>query len=79
MLGVASAHQTFLAATLFILRTAIARANVPCVQSIIFESVLPKHRGRWTATCWQLKNLLGKGNQVSPAFQQADIKNHQQI
>eukprot|EP00434_Breviolum_minutum_P014579 symbB.v1.2.012852.t2/scaffold875.1/size155714/1 len=49
MLGVASAHQTFLAATLFILRTAIARANVPCVQSIIFESVLPKHRGRWTA------------------------------
>lgn len=49
MLGVASLHQTWLAATLFILRTTFARANVPCVQSIIFESVLPKHRGRWTA------------------------------
>ena len=52
MLGVANLYQTWLAATLFILRTTFARANVPCVQSIIFESVLPKHRGRWTAT-WQ--------------------------
>lgn len=52
MLGVAATlHQTWLAATLFILRTTFARANVPCVQSIIFESVLPKHRGRWTDAC----------------------------
>ena len=63
MLGVASLHQTWLAATLFILRTTFARANVPCVQSIIFESVLPKHRGRWTASCsqdWQRLQLCQK-------------------
>ena len=47
MLGVAAVHQTWLAALLFVFRTAFARANVPCVQSIIFESVLVKHRGRW--------------------------------
>ncbi|CAK9014253.1 Hypothetical protein SCF082_LOCUS12269 [Durusdinium trenchii] len=49
MLGVANLGIAWLAATLFILRTTFARANVPCVQSIIFESVLPRHRGRWTA------------------------------
>lgn len=54
MLGVANLGIAWLAATLFILRTTFARANVPCVQSIIFESVLPRHRGRWTVTCWQV-------------------------
>ncbi|CAE7557907.1 unnamed protein product [Symbiodinium natans] len=49
MIGVACAQQVYLAAALFVLRTTMSRANVPCVQSIIFESVLPKHRGRWTA------------------------------
>ncbi|CAE7256967.1 unnamed protein product [Symbiodinium pilosum] len=49
MIGVASARQAWLAALLFVCRTAMGRANVPCVQSIIFESVLPKHRGRWSA------------------------------
>eukprot|EP00439_Symbiodinium_sp_Y106_P041311 s249_g5.t1 len=49
MIGVACAHQVWLAALLFVLRTTMSRANVPCVQSIIFESVLPEHRGRWTA------------------------------
>eukprot|EP00438_Fugacium_kawagutii_P023549 Skav200904 [mRNA] locus=scaffold1581:332424:334331:+ [translate_table: standard] len=59
MLGVAATlHQTWLAATLFILRTTFARANVPCVQSIIFESVLPKHRGRWTDACAWLGGYL---------------------
>ena len=51
MQGVASLQQSWLAATLFVLRTTFARANVPCVQSIIFESVQPQHRGRWTVTC----------------------------
>ena len=49
MLGVASLRNTYLVSALFVLRTAFARANVPFIQSIIFECVRPQHRGRWTA------------------------------
>ena len=49
MLGVASLRNVWLVSALFVLRTAFARANVPFIQSIIFEAVLPRHRGRWTA------------------------------
>jgi len=49
MACVAGARVVWLAAPLFVLRTAVARANVPCTQSIIYECVAKQHRGRWSA------------------------------
>jgi len=49
MLCFAQTSVGWIAAVLFILRTATARANVPCTQSIIFECVAARHRGKWTA------------------------------
>lgn len=45
----ARASVAWLAVTLFVLRTAVCRANVPCIQAIIFECVAKRHRGTWSA------------------------------
>ena len=45
----AVSRSAWIAAASFVLRTALARANVPCMQSIIYECVSARHRGRWSA------------------------------